>query len=388
MYSFFFLLVAACSGGHDDKTGKRAGGAPPGEDTSSFAEYVPDYDDSDCSGDFDWTSWSDRSRFGVVDATVDLPPGRSLQITVEAEQEGISTMVSAVVTPDGTRAYTWEDWNNTNQNYTYAAYPEAPVSTMNYPVRASDPPYTSGTWAIELFTLDRTGDYIDDVPVSIRLYVNEDDDVETGCVYVDLVFADGLADEPEVSEAAERAVARWNQIWLAYGLKVIPLHVVDSSLDADVPSPRAGDDRYAALGSDSDPILRMVVGERIAGEGALGESGSIPGSLAQTPHAAVALSWLQHAGSDGVFSDVEVRTMGETMAHEASHYLGLFHPVEISDGEPSSFDALSDTPGCESRASCDDVLESNLMYPYATGALQEELTAEQVGVLQRWSGTL
>jgi hypothetical protein len=100
----------------------------------------------------------------------------------------------------------------------------------------------------------------------------------------------------------------------------------------------------------------------------------------------VAISWLQHAGKDGTLDDQDVQTMGETMAHEAGHFLGLFHPVEFSDGTASSYDSLGDTPACSTRSDCDASLESNLMYPYATGAVQDDLTAEQVGVLHRWTG--
>ncbi|MDG1480113.1 MAG: hypothetical protein P8R54_11015 [Myxococcota bacterium] len=370
------LLGAGC--GKSDDTGTVPVDTPE--------PYVPDYDDSNCRGDFVWTSWEERSDNGTVDFTLELPEGRSFQMTVEARQDDIVTMASQVTHPSGAVAYTWNDWNNTSQNYTYAAYPETAVSTLNYPVRASDMPYEAGTWLIEFFTLDRTGDYIDGVPVSIWLYVAEDDSLETGCVYVDVSYADGVSADEAVTDAVEAAFARWNQIWLDYGLKVIPLSIRSAAIDADAPSPQAGDAVYDKLSRSDEPILQLVVAESISGEAALGEAGSIPGSLASTPHAAVTLSWLQHAGTDGVLDAQDVQTMGETMAHEASHFLGLFHPVEFSDGVATSYDALGDTPSCDSRDDCDDSLEANLMYPYATGSVQDVLTEEQVGVLQRWTG--
>ncbi|MFT4977664.1 MAG: hypothetical protein ACI8S6_003571 [Myxococcota bacterium] len=374
------LVLAGCQ--------KEADNKPGGKDAAETGEaYVPDYDGSTCRGDFVWTSWSDRSQNGVVDATVALPDGRSFLMTVEAQQSGIVTMASAAVSPDGQLVYTWDDWNNTEQNYSYAVYPETAVATLNYPVRDSDVPYTGGTWEIELFTLDGTGDYIDNVPVDIRVYVAQDDTLSGGCVFVRLVYAGGTGDDPAVTDAVERAVARWSQVWAAHGLKLIPTGTASSRLDADIPSPRAGHDDYADLSEDSDAILQVVIGETIDGETALGESGSIPGSLAATPYSAVAISWLAHAGVDGVFSDAEVRTMGETMAHEASHYLGLFHPVELSGDTPRSYDALDDTPACTSRDDCDELLGRNLMYPYATDDDQDELSSGQVGVLNLWTGT-
>lgn len=357
-------------------------------DVDTAEPYVPDYDRSGCSGDFVWTSWDERSSNGRVDFTLDLPEGRSFLMTVEAKQDGIVTMASSAVAPSGQQVYTWDDWNNTSENYTYAVYPETAVSTLNYPVREQDAPYTAGTWNIEFFTLDRTGDYINGVPVNIWLYVNQDDDVTTGCVYVDINYAGDLGSDKAITSAVDQALARWNQIWLAHDLKVIPLHVANTTIDETAPSPRDGDDVYTGLADSDDPIVHLVIAESIAGEDALGEAGSIPGSMAATPHSAVTISWLQHAGSDGSFDAQDIRTMGETMAHEASHFLGLFHPVEISNGEATSFDALDDTPACDTRETCDSLLESNLMYPYATGAAQGDLTEEQVSVLQRWSGVL
>ena len=103
------------------------------------------------------------------------------------------------------------------------------------------------------------------------------------------------------------------------------------------------------------------------------------------------MSWVAHAGSNGTFSESEILLMGETMAHEMGHYIGLFHPVE--DGWVY-FDALEDTVTCNSWEQCDNRLGDNLMYPYpvCTGfsfdscGRQDVLTAEQAGVQNRYLG--
>jgi len=84
--------------------------------------------------------------------------------------------------------------------------------------------------------------------------------------------------------------------------------------------------------------------------------------------------------------------MGETMAHEGGHYLGLFHPVEFSYDD---WDAISDTPECASETDCDETLGTNLMYPYpvcdyyyTSCVKQDQLTDGQTGVWQRYIGTL
>lgn len=74
----------------------------------------------------------------------------------------------------------------------------------------------------------------------------------------------------------------------------------------------------------------------------LGFSGGIPGP-AFTPgtrHSGVAVSTL---GSPAILSDDHARGLGRTMAHEAAHFLGLFHTTEING---QRHDPLSDTPEC------------------------------------------
>ena len=84
--------------------------------------------------------------------------------------------------------------------------------------------------------------------------------------------------------------------------------------------------------------------------------------------------------------------MCETMAHEAGHFLGLFHPVQFDGDEVVYRDALDDTPACGSRDECEPLLQTNLMYPYVScgedECYQDDLTPEQAGVLQRYAGTL
>jgi hypothetical protein len=74
----------------------------------------------------------------------------------------------------------------------------------------------------------------------------------------------------------------------------------------------------------------------------LGVSGGIPGPafVPGTRHSGVAVSTL---GAPAILSDDLARNIGRTMAHEAAHFLGLFHTTEI-DGQ--HHDLLLDTPEC------------------------------------------
>jgi hypothetical protein len=81
--------------------------------------------------------------------------------------------------------------------------------------------------------------------------------------------------------------------------------------------------------------------------------------------------------------------LGETLAHEFGHFLGLYHTSQTNGNLDGivGFDPISDTPLCATSditggglGACPDV--TNLMFPIATGVPQRDLTAEQ-GVVIR-----
>ena len=120
-----------------------------------------------------------------------------------------------------------------------------------------------------------------------------------------------------------------------------------------------------------------------------GEAAAIPGPIVPTEISAVEISWIAHAGANGKFSDGEIGILGETMAHETGHDLGMFHPVE--DGW-QNWDAVEDTNDCTDMGSCEEKLGTNLMFPYPVCTsmtdceAQDQLTDGQVGIMQRYVG--
>ena len=119
-------------------------------------------------------------------------------------------------------------------------------------------------------------------------------------------------------------------------------------------------------------------------------AGAIPGTLTANTRSAVVVSWLASAGTDGVFQDTDITILGETMAHEVGHYMGLFHPVEQTW---STWDACDDTPDCTSESACISALGTNLMFPTPVcdfdGCIeQDQLSLVQEGIMHRYTGTL
>ena len=95
------------------------------------------------------------------------------------------------------------------------------------------------------------------------------------------------------------------------------------------------------------------------------------------------------SGPDARFSEQETRILGETMAHEVGHYIGLFHPVEMTW---DLYDMLDDTPECASEQECSEIFRFHLMFPLpvcsplGVCAPQTELTEAQSAVANGYVG--
>jgi hypothetical protein len=125
--------------------------------------------------------------------------------------------------------------------------------------------------------------------------------------------------------------------------------------------------------------------------GTLGISPGIPGAVGvpETAGSGVVLSVQGHQDDRG---RLDVRTLGETMAHEAGHTLGLFHTTEAGG---TSFDVLDDTPECDARTrdrdgdgevsaeECADLDGKNFMFWVSGSFRQDRMSAGQADVLDR-----
>jgi len=313
----------------------------------------------------------------------------SFQITGDSNQY---VGFESIQDPSGQTVLDSADWTRSDDQITLSFFPQRKTTAINWPVRGQDGPLTPGLWSVTLFTTDDAYYYKAHVDVDVSTELKYDPDLTRGHVSVQVVWADGVDQEPGVADAVEAATDRWAEIWGQQGIDV-SYYYVTSKLDPRLRFFDDGDPEVTRIAEKKSPgDLQLIVGDMVGNQqNTFGIAAGIPGTVEPSPSTYVVLAWTTHAGKDRKFDQDEIRLMGETMAHECAHYTGLFHPVESSY---DTWDALDDTPECKSAAACDSQLGQNVMYPYpiCTGYSkcnpQGQLTGEQGQVMNQFVGAL
>jgi hypothetical protein len=326
---------------------------------------------------------------GRLKVELDVPDDVvSFQITGDSEQY---VSFEQVIDPDGNVVLDWQDWVYSDQSLTLSFFPQRHTTALNWPIRAKDGPLQPGLWTVWLATTTASYFFAPNTRVQVTTELKYDPDPTSGVVGVQIVWADGVDDLPKVVTAVEEATARWAEVWANEGVE-LQYHFTSSKLDPQLGFTYSGHDLIENVAEKkAEGELQLIIGEQVGNEEyTFGVSAGIPGTIEPSPSTFVVLSWMTHAGPDGKFDADEIRLMGETMAHETGHYIGLFHPVEANY---AAWDALTDTDKCTSWTECDDVLGHNLMYPYplctfASCEPQGQLTAQQGEVMQQFVGAL
>lgn len=322
---------------------------------------------------------TNRQGFATVEVEVD--GYRSVLLQADPVDD-VAIAAWSVLDERGDEAWSLDAWSG-DEIWGGAAVPDA-RTVINFPSRAADGPIVDGTWTFEFVVIDAAGYGVPGAEVNVEAFFKEDPDLTSSCLPVRVVYARDR-DDADTRAAVLGALARFMEVYAAVGISVIPFEELSSNLPPDVPRPGDGDARYTDLSRAG--AVTLVVGDTVDGSmDILGQAGGIPGAVAVGPQSVVAIAAALHAGANGRFNEAEIATMGETMAHEVGHYLGLVHPVQYDDAlNVVAFDAIDDTRTCSDVDECDQRLGQNLMYPYS-GRSQYELTEAQTGVMHRYVG--
>ncbi len=278
------------------------------------------------------------------------------------------------------------------------------LSVANVPAADTSPSVIPGVYTVSIIAALQTLG-LDYVPASssvagIAITSSGDSDFSAGALPVNVFFVTPISADSSVVSAVEAALTEWQRIYQDEANISVELTLFDIAGPVALPLPFFGDQFYLdASSSVASPAINVFIGEdtdNIPGDSdsaLLGISPGIPGPPIPTQKSALAVSIIDSAGPNGEFSAEEILVLGETLAHETGHYLGVFHPIEL-DSSPrvTDVDPLDDTPTCATQAECyaNPDLTHNLMFPFPvldeSGSFirQNILTGQQAGVMNRY----
>ncbi len=339
---------------------------------------------------------ADANSNGLASVSFDLPAGTT------------KFSVSALVPDAGSIRFT-EVQDSRNNNYLSPGTIPISMSTefFNYvnevsvPSRSNDPALAdSQTYIVSAQA--RTSSNAPAAGEQLTFAVNSkvDRDLNSGSLHINLFYVGDLGNQAEVKNVVTLAMQHFNEIYAAQA--GIGLILVENEISGPttLPDPIEGDSFYQDASSSAySPAVNIFVGGDIAGRQSMGTvdtlglSPGIPGPPIPSERSAIAVSYIAGASPiSGTYAAEDIRILGETMAHETGHYLGLFHPVDFSGTTVTATDPLTDTPSCTTSTNClsNATLIDNLMYPQPISLgqgryrPQYKLTTQQRGVMNRY----
>ena len=320
---------------------------------------------------------------GSGDGTLKLRVPDNVSSFIATAQSPERVSLESIVGPGSETVLRASDWSEGPKNLSNGLLAYFTDATVQWPIRGLDGEPSKGVWRLNWSSPKAAKERID-----VTVTTGVDQDWTDGYLDVAICYGDSIGSQLEVTNAIEEAFNYWEELYDAQNIR-LKRHSCsgDFSQDLSIFQPLEELSSYRADFPDGTVIL--LVGEQIdMSLFQLGFSGSVPGILSAHPRGYVGLSWLSHAGSDGVFSSQEIQIFGETMGHEVGHYLGAFHPVELDFLET---DALSDTPTCSSTAECSEIFENHLMHASPVCTLfscspQYDVSPQQQETFHRYTG--
>ena len=379
---FLLLTTSACGGGGGGDSEEPSSSSS----SSSASTSTSSSGGSGSSGMFSLGASADAT--GVAAAQFTLPAFTN-KFSVTAEVAGSTIRFVSLesdrgvnyVSPDGQTISLGED-------------PSPSVKAVNAPSRDFDPEV--------LDFANYTARVATEGNKSVVFTVNTKDDpnLSTGNLKVNVFLVGNAAQRSGAAQSIDTALARMSDILRLSGGVVAQITRINIDGPDVLPDPGNGSDFYLnATAAAASPAVNLFIGAEVGvggspGDTLLGIAADIPGPPNPSPRSAVAISLIGSAGPDGRFGDDEIRLLGETFAHELCHFMGLFHPVEISGVAVVDVDPLPDTDECTTTVNClnNADLFANLMFPFpvpenedlGTTVPQDRLSTQQRGVINRY----
>ena len=278
------------------------------------------------------------------------------------------------------------------------------ASAINIPSREQDPNLIPGSLIYVEVSVGSSNSHssisgVADQQVAFHINQKNDQNFNQGTLAINIFRVGDFSQRSDIVNASEGAANIMKTILASSAGINASVRTFSIPGPAILPSPIDGSSFYLEnLQNKPSPAVNLFLGAEISVESfesaqVLGLSAGIPGPSIPTERSLIAISTLAASGVNGTFEEVEINLLGETLAHEVGHYIGLFHPVEITaDGAVTSLDPLGDTNTCSSESNClsKPDLFQNLMFTFpvtdsqGTFIPQTNLTSDQRAVINRY----
>ena len=346
------------------------------------------------NGESNFTLSATTNEKGIAAVSFGMPSGvTKFSVTAKTQKSTASVRYTQIKNSNGDD-YLFPGGSSLSLGDTYGVA----VKAINIPSRSVDRGVSNDlTYNITLQVIDSSGDQLAGETISVTVNGKNDPSLDSGSMTMNLFYVGDVGADPDTLTAVKTALNTTKAIFSGPGS--ISLRINEFSIEGPVvlPSPLNGSSIYqSASGMAPSPAVNIFIGGDIGGTGlgggVLGFAADIPGPPFSSPRSVTAISIFENAGPDGIFSAQDARLLGETIAHESGHFMGLFHPIDFSGSSVAFTDPLADTPSCSFITEClsNSVLSHNLMYPspVADGSggfvNQNELTSNQGSVMNRY----
>lgn len=329
--------------------------------------------------------------------TIDLPAGQSPHFDFTAPVGTISIDFMAIGGPaDQSKIFGFfaidgpngEVIDNTGGAPARQAYAEG---AMSFSVPSDDSAITAATagdWRFHVFAGNETSFLTSDPQILVKIRTAPSG-VPIGEIDLNIFFVSGIGH----SSAADCQGGSLLFNGLGYasglyeaggsGLSLVNVDCYDlAGTDAfgDIDSQDELGDLFALSAGAADERLNLFIVDDFVGT-ELGFAAGIAGSV-PIP---MQVNGTRRSGVAVAIGGQTTTSLGETIAHELGHSLGLYHTSEFNNGgDTDLLDPISDTPTCPELAGSDPgtcLDDTNVMFPQLTGTMMN-FSAGQLTVLK------